>query len=49
MENPRFIDGNIDTDFIKKETGLQVNMKRIAERDYPLIERLSDIFNFKEE
>ncbi|MFA5629179.1 MAG: acetyl-CoA carboxylase biotin carboxylase subunit [Dehalococcoidales bacterium] len=48
MENPRFIDGNIDTDFIKKETGLQVNMKRIAERDYPLIERLSDIFNFKE-
>ncbi|MDD3994282.1 MAG: acetyl-CoA carboxylase biotin carboxylase subunit [Dehalococcoidales bacterium] len=47
MENPRFVSGNLETGFIKRETGLQVNMKRIAERDYPLIERLSEIFNFK--
>ena len=46
MENPRFISGNLETGFIKRETGLQVNMKRIAERDHPLIERLSEIFNF---
>jgi pyruvate carboxylase subunit A len=48
MENPRFIAGNLETGFIKRETGLQVNMRRIAERDYPLIERLSEIFNFKD-
>ena len=47
MENPRFVSGILETGFIKRETGLQVNMKRIAERDYPLIERLSEIFNFK--
>ncbi len=47
MENPRFVAGNLETGFIKRETGLQVNMRRIAERDYPLIERLSEIFNFK--
>ena len=47
MENPRFVSGNLETGFIKRETGLQVNMKRIAERDYPLIERFSEIFNFK--
>jgi hypothetical protein len=48
MENPRFVAGNLETGFIKRETGLQVNMRRIAERDYPLIERLSEIFNFKD-
>jgi pyruvate carboxylase subunit A len=48
MENPRFVSGNLETGFIQRETGLQVNMRRIAERDYPLIERLSEIFNFKE-
>jgi pyruvate carboxylase subunit A len=48
MENPRFLSGNLETGFIKRETGLQVNMRRIAERDYPLIERLSEIFNFKD-
>jgi pyruvate carboxylase subunit A len=48
MENPRFVAGNLETGFIQRETGLQVNMKRIAERDYPLIERLSEIFNFKD-
>jgi pyruvate carboxylase subunit A len=48
MENPRFVSGNLETGFIKRETGLQVNMKRIAERDYPLMERLSEIFNFKD-
>ncbi|MDD4923324.1 MAG: acetyl-CoA carboxylase biotin carboxylase subunit [Dehalococcoidales bacterium] len=48
MENPRFISGNLETGFIKRETGLQVNMRRIAERDYPLIERLSEIFNFQD-
>lgn len=47
MENPRFVAGNLETGFIKRETGLQVNMRRIAERDFPLIERLSEIFNFK--
>ncbi len=46
MENPRFVSGNLDTGFIQRETGLQVNMKRIMERDYPLIERLSEIFDF---
>jgi pyruvate carboxylase subunit A len=48
MENPRFVSGNLETGFIQREIGLQVNMKRIMERDYPLIERLSEIFNFKD-
>ncbi len=48
MENPRFVSGNLETGFIKRETGLQINMKRIAERDYPLIERLSEIFSFQD-
>ncbi|NLL89933.1 MAG: acetyl-CoA carboxylase biotin carboxylase subunit [Dehalococcoidales bacterium] len=46
MENPRFIAGNLETGFIERETGLEFNMQRIAERDYPLIERLSEIFDF---
>ncbi|MDD4873908.1 MAG: acetyl-CoA carboxylase biotin carboxylase subunit [Dehalococcoidales bacterium] len=49
MENPRFVSGDLETGFIQRETGLQVNMRRITERDNPLIERLSEIFNFKEE
>ena len=42
MENPRFMDGELDTGFIERETGLLNDMKRIKEKGYSLGERLSD-------
>lgn len=47
MENPRFINGELGTHFIDKETTLADDMKRIAEREEPLQERLSPVFEEK--
>ncbi|MFC2018255.1 ATP-grasp domain-containing protein, partial [Chloroflexota bacterium] len=44
MENPTFISGELGTHFIKRETTLLDDMKRIMERDKPIEERLSGIF-----
>jgi pyruvate carboxylase subunit A len=44
MENPRFVSGDLDTDFITREIGLLADMQRIKERDKALGERLSTIF-----
>ena len=45
MENPRFVSGALDTDFITREVGLLADMQRIKERDKSLGERLSMIFS----
>jgi pyruvate carboxylase subunit A len=45
MENERFISGELTTHFIENETSLLENMKRIIERDKPMEERLSQIFD----
>jgi pyruvate carboxylase subunit A len=45
MENPRFVSGALDTDFITREVGLLADMQRIKERDKSLGERLSTIFS----
>jgi pyruvate carboxylase subunit A len=47
MENPRFISGDLGTHFIDKETTLIDDMKRIMEREKPLEEKLSQIFDDK--
>ena len=44
MENPRFVSGDLDTDFINREVSLLADMQRIKERDKALAERLSTIF-----
>ena len=44
MENPRFVSGDLDTDFITREVGLLADMQRIKERDKSLGERVSTIF-----
>lgn len=44
MENPRFVSGDLDTDFITREVGLLADMQRIKERDKSITERLSTIF-----
>jgi pyruvate carboxylase subunit A len=41
MENPRFVKGELGTHFIEKETTLLEDMKRIAEREKPLVDKLS--------
>jgi len=47
MENERFISGELTTHFIENETSLLEDMKRIIERDKPMEERLSQIFDEK--
>jgi pyruvate carboxylase subunit A len=47
MENPRFIKGELGTHFIDKETTLLDDMKGITEREKPLEEKLSHLFEEK--
>jgi pyruvate carboxylase subunit A len=47
MENPRFMKGELGTHFIETETTLPDDMKRIAEREKPLAERLPRPFDEK--
>ncbi|MFC2058349.1 acetyl-CoA carboxylase biotin carboxylase subunit [Chloroflexota bacterium] len=47
MENPLFVKGELSTHFIESETTLLEDMKRIIEREKPLEERLSQIFDEK--
>jgi pyruvate carboxylase subunit A len=47
MENPRFIKGELSTHFIESETTLLEDMKKIIEREKPLEEKLSQIFDEK--
>ena len=45
MENPRFVKGDIDTRFLDTEVTLMDDMKRIMEREKPLEEKLSEVFD----
>jgi pyruvate carboxylase subunit A len=45
MENPRFVAGELETRFLEKETDLLEDMKRIAERERPLVDKLSQVFD----
>jgi len=47
MENLRFIKGELGTHFIEHETTLMEDMKRIIEREKPLEEKLSHLFEEK--
>jgi pyruvate carboxylase subunit A len=47
MENPRFVKGELSTHFIESETTLLEDMKKIIEREKPLEEKLSQIFDEK--
>jgi len=47
MENPRFVAGELETRFLEKETDLLEDMKRIAEREKPLVDKLSQVFDEK--
>ena len=47
MENPRFVKGELGTHFIDSETTLIEDMKRIMEREKPLEEKLSHLFEGK--
>jgi pyruvate carboxylase subunit A len=47
MENPRFVAGELETRFIELETELLEDMKKIAEREKPLVDKLSKVFNEK--
>jgi pyruvate carboxylase subunit A len=47
MENPRFVNGELSTHFIESETTLLEDMKKIIEREKPLEEKLSQIFDEK--
>lgn len=47
MENLRFIKGELGTHFIEHETTLIEDMKRIIEREKPLEEKLSHLFEKK--
>jgi pyruvate carboxylase subunit A len=47
MENPRFVKGELSTHFIESETTLLEDMKKVVEREKPLEERLSQIFDEK--
>jgi pyruvate carboxylase subunit A len=47
MENPRFIKGELGTHFIDRETTLLDAMKRMVEREKPLEEKLSPLFEGK--
>jgi pyruvate carboxylase subunit A len=45
MENPRFMKGELGTHFIEKEIGLMGDMKRMAEEEGQLADRLSLLFH----
>jgi pyruvate carboxylase subunit A len=45
MENPRFVAGELETRFLEKETDLLEDMKRIADREKPLVDKLSQVFD----
>ena len=47
LQNPRFIAGDLGTQFITRETSLLDDMKRIMEVEQPLEEKLSHIFQQK--
>lgn len=47
MENPRFIAGDLGTHFIRTETTLLDDMKKIMEREKPLEEKLHQVFEDK--
>jgi len=47
MENQTFISGELGTHFIKRETTLLDDMRKIIERDKPIEEKLSKIFEEK--
>ena len=47
MENPRFVKGELETRFIDLETDLLDDMKKIADRERPLVEKLSQVFDEK--
>jgi pyruvate carboxylase subunit A len=47
MENPRFVKGELGTHFIESETSLIEDMKRMMEREKPLEEKLSHLFEEK--
>jgi pyruvate carboxylase subunit A len=40
MENPRYVQGDLETGFIDRETGLLEDIKRIVEQGYSLAEKL---------
>lgn len=44
MENPRFVSGELTTHFITTETTLLDDMKRIQERERPLEDKLTQVF-----
>ncbi len=45
MENPRFVAGELETRFIELETELLNDMRKIAEREKPLVDKLSKVFD----
>ena len=47
LENPRFFDGDFSTHFIANETSLLEDTRRIMEREQPLEEKLTEIFDQK--
>ena len=47
MENPRFVNGELSTHFITNETTLLDDMRRIEERERPLEEKLTQVFEDK--
>jgi pyruvate carboxylase subunit A len=47
MENPRYVEGVLDTGFIDRETGLFDDIKRILEQGYSLGEKLPQPFSEK--
>lgn len=47
MENPRYVEGQLDTGFIDRETGLFDDIKRICEQKYSLGEKLFQLFSEK--
>ena len=47
MENPRYMEGELDTGFLDREAGLFDDIKRILEEKYSLGEKLPDPFSEK--
>jgi len=47
MENPRFVKGELGTHFIDREPTLLNDMKTIVEREKPLLEKLSQLYEGK--
>jgi pyruvate carboxylase subunit A len=45
MNNPRFISGDLTTSFLERETTLIEDMKNIMDKEKPLEEKLSEIFD----